>query len=56
MREGQTIAQRKTELDLAMASLRSERRELVAAEKREREERRVAQPAKRRRKEPSGEP
>jgi hypothetical protein len=32
MREGQTIAQRKTEVDLAMVSLRSERRELVAAE------------------------
>jgi hypothetical protein len=56
MREGQTIAQRKTELDLAMVSLRSERRELVAAEKREREERRATQPSKRRRKEPSGEP
>jgi hypothetical protein len=56
MREDQTLAQRKTELDLAMVSLRSERREIVAAEKRERDERRAAQPSKRRRKEPSEEP
>jgi hypothetical protein len=49
-REGQTLAQRKTELDLAMISLRSERREIVLAEKRERDERRATQPSKRRRK------
>jgi hypothetical protein len=48
-REGQTLAQRKTELDLAMVSLRSERREIVLAEKRERDEHRAAQPSKRRR-------
>jgi hypothetical protein len=50
MREGQTLAQRKTELDLAMVSLRSERREIVLAEKRGRDERRAAQQSKRRRK------
>jgi len=47
-RAGQTLSQRKAELDQVMVGLRHERSQLVAAEKEEREAKRAAEPPRKR--------